>query len=152
MMVGTTLIQVQPLSAACTQKRAAENFGAMATLPPLASGASIVTAKALMWYSGSTPSTRSWGPRACSAAMACALAARLACVSITPLGLPVVPDVYISSAVEGASGTGVSTSPAGSTSVSGSTSSTGRWGITARTVGAQSAEASTSLQSLWSST
>jgi hypothetical protein len=36
--------------------------------------------------------------------MACALAARLRCVSITPLGMPVVPEVYISSATASGSG------------------------------------------------
>src|SRR5690606_24005987 len=34
----------------------------------------------------------------CSAAMARALASRFACVSTTPLGTPVVPDVYMSRA------------------------------------------------------
>ena len=48
-MVGTTLIQVQAQALACSQKRAAENFGGMARLPPWASGASMVTAKALIW-------------------------------------------------------------------------------------------------------
>ncbi len=48
MMVGTTLSQVQRFSTACAQKRAAEKRAAIATLPPCASGASIVTAKALM--------------------------------------------------------------------------------------------------------
>ena len=48
-MVGTTLIQVQCDSSACCQKRAAENLGGMAKLPPWANGESMVTAKALMW-------------------------------------------------------------------------------------------------------
>jgi len=47
-MVGTTLIQLQPVCAACSQKRPAENFGGIARLPPCASGASMVTQKALM--------------------------------------------------------------------------------------------------------
>ena len=109
MIVGTTLIQVQRDAIAWSQKRVAENRGAIATLPPEASGASIVTANALMWYSGSTPSTRSSADSACSAAIDSAFATRLACVSITPLGWPVVPEVYISSAVvsgDGGSGAG----------------------------------------------
>ena len=48
MMVGTTLIQVQRCSIACCQKAAAEKRGGITRLPPWASGASIVTAKALM--------------------------------------------------------------------------------------------------------
>ena len=48
-MVGTTLIQVQALPLACCQKLPAEKRGGMAKLPPWASGASMVTAKALMW-------------------------------------------------------------------------------------------------------
>ena len=48
-MVGTTLIQVHCACVACCQKRAAENFGGMARLPPCAKGASMVTAKALIW-------------------------------------------------------------------------------------------------------
>ena len=47
-IVGTTLTQVHCASTACVQKRAAEKRGAIARLPPWASGASIVTAKALM--------------------------------------------------------------------------------------------------------
>ncbi len=47
-MVGTTLSQVHCASRAWVQKRAAENFGVIARLPPCASCASIVTAKALM--------------------------------------------------------------------------------------------------------
>ena len=68
MIVGTTLSQVQPESSACDQKRAAENAAPSPRCRRCASGASIVTAKALMWYSGSTPSTRSAGVSACSAA------------------------------------------------------------------------------------
>ena len=49
MIVGTTLIQVQRMPTACSQNAAAENRGGIARLPPCASGASIVTAKALMW-------------------------------------------------------------------------------------------------------
>ena len=45
---GHTFSQVQWVAAACAQKRAAEKRGAMATLPPLASGVSMVTTKALM--------------------------------------------------------------------------------------------------------
>src|SRR6218665_3530180 len=60
-MVGTRLIQLHCVRAACSQKRPAENFGASARLPPCASGASMVTTRALMWYSGSTASTRSAG-------------------------------------------------------------------------------------------
>ena len=58
----------------------------------------MVTANALMWYSGKTASTRSCAVKACSALMDAALAARLACESKTPLGTPVVPEVYMSSA------------------------------------------------------
>ena len=49
MMVGTTLIQVQPDATACCQNEVAEKRGGMARLPPCASGLSIVTANALMW-------------------------------------------------------------------------------------------------------
>jgi len=47
-MVGTTLIQLHCVCVACSQKRPAENFGGIARLPPCASGASMVTVKALM--------------------------------------------------------------------------------------------------------
>ena len=47
-IVGTTLSQVQCVLAACAQKRAAEKRGGIARLPPCASGASMVTANALM--------------------------------------------------------------------------------------------------------
>src|SRR6218665_2043086 len=103
-MVGTRLIQLHCVRAACSQKRPAENFGASARLPPCASGASMVTTRALMWYSGSTASTRSAGESSCSALMACALTARVRCVSSTPLGWPVVPEVYISSATASGGG------------------------------------------------
>ena len=66
-----------------------------------------------MWYSGSTASTRSVGSSPCSALMAAALAARLAWVSITPLGRPVVPEVYISRANVSGAGAGASASAAG---------------------------------------
>ena len=48
MIVGTTLSQVQRDSIAWAQNCAAEKRGASARLPPCASGASMVTAKALM--------------------------------------------------------------------------------------------------------
>ena len=151
-MVGTTLIQVQALWLACSQKRAAENLGGIARLPPWDSGASMVTAKALMWYSGSTASTRSWARSACSALMAAALAARLAWVSITPLGCPVVPEVYISSAIASGSGTGRSASASSHSWWSGSLTSTpmlrGMSCSSARTEASQSGLTITRLQSL----
>ena len=159
-MVGTTLIQVQRDCVACCQKLPAENRGGMARLPPWASGASMVTAKALMWYSGSTASTRSRGERACSVLMDKALADRLAWVSITPLGTPVVPEVYMSRASASGLGSGRSVVALGKMSCAGSKSglhtksATGRASVasTARTRSAQSGLATTSLQSLCSST
>ena len=56
-MVGTTLIQVQPCRVTIGQKPAAENFAGMTRAPAWAIGASSVTPKALMWYSGSTAAT-----------------------------------------------------------------------------------------------
>ena len=112
----------------------------------------MVTAKALMWYSGSTPSTRSAGVSACSAPIASALAVRLACVSITPLGRPVVPEVYISKAVASGRGAGVVFALSGSTSVSWSTASTGARGESALTFSTHSPLARINLLSLWSST
>ena len=47
--MGTTLIQVQLEPVTSGQKRAAENFAGITSEPPCARGASIVTAKALMW-------------------------------------------------------------------------------------------------------
>ena len=48
MIVGTMLSQVQRRRIACDQNCAAEKRAAIATLPPFTSGASIVTANALM--------------------------------------------------------------------------------------------------------
>ena len=48
MIVGTTLSHVQPCLIAISQKPATENFGGITKLPPCTSGASIVTANALM--------------------------------------------------------------------------------------------------------
>ena len=48
-MVGTTLIQVHRAAATMGQNFPEENREGMTSEPPCASGASIVTANALMW-------------------------------------------------------------------------------------------------------
>ena len=48
----------------------------------------------MSWYSGSQLTNTSFGPALTAAPMARTLASRFACVSTTPLGLPVLPEVY----------------------------------------------------------
>ena len=49
MMVGTTLIQVQPNLHTSAQKVLAENLGAITSEPPWNSGVTSATTSALMW-------------------------------------------------------------------------------------------------------
>ena len=51
-----------------------------------------------MWYSGSTAMTRSAGVSSCTCETYSPPAITARCDSTTPLGLPVVPEVYIISA------------------------------------------------------
>ena len=66
-------------------------FGWKTTVEPSSSGSHIVPVKPNEWKNGRTPMNTSL----CSAGKACAsestLANTLACVSITPLGTPVLP-------------------------------------------------------------
>jgi len=48
----------------------------------------------MSWYSGSQLTNTSRGVASIACAIARMLASRLACVSTTPLGLPVLPEVY----------------------------------------------------------
>jgi hypothetical protein len=48
----------------------------------------------MSWYSGSQLTNTSLGVACTVGAMARMLASRLACVSATPFGLPVLPEVY----------------------------------------------------------
>ncbi|MCY1231705.1 hypothetical protein D9M68_620090 [compost metagenome] len=131
MMVGTTFSQVQPWRAMSCQNALAEKRIGITTEPPCTSGAIAVTTRPLMWYSGSVASTRSPAPSACSRLTLAPLAARLRWVSSTPLGVPVVPEVYISSAgwcgCGGARGAapGCSTGSAGKALASGAVTTTG---------------------------
>ena len=91
---------------------------AVTTVAPAASGAASVTTKPITWQNGGSASTTSRSVRP-SARWICSIAAlTLRCVSITPLGRPVVPLENGSSAsASGAGGGGAS--PVGSASRSG---------------------------------
>src|SRR5687767_7908309 len=109
MIVGTTLNQVQPCLASRSQNCDAEKRCGATTLPPCTIGPSVATIWPLMWYSGSDESTRSPAPSACACCTWSAPETTFLCVSRQPLGFPVVPEVYISSA--GSSSAGAAKSP-----------------------------------------
>ena len=97
-MVGTansTLARVSP--AACTRS-AAENFDRMCTVPPAISAA-CTPPRPCWWYSGSACTSTSSACHRQAAIAARIETASWRWVSGTPLGLPVVPEVYASSAV-----------------------------------------------------
>ena len=96
-MVGTANSTLAPVPAAACTRLSAENFDLMCTVPPAISAA-CTPPRPCWWYSGSACTSTS---SACH--RQAAIAARIETVSWrwvsgTPLGLPVVPEVYASSA------------------------------------------------------
>ena len=71
---------------------------AYATLAPTRSGHRKPAVHSKVWWSGSTESSRSRGPKAKVRATASTFESRLACESITPLARPMVPEVKITTA------------------------------------------------------
>ena len=96
-MVGTANSTVARVPTAACTRSAAENLDRMCTVPP-AIRAVCSPPSPCWWYSGSACTSTSSGCH-CQAAIAARIeTATWRWVSGTPLGLPVVPEVYASSA------------------------------------------------------
>src|SRR5512143_445428 len=98
MIVGTMLSHVGRWRSTSGHQLLTANRCGVTTLPPETNGVTVAIDWPLMWYSGSDDRQRSARVRPCQSATARPAASRFACDSSAPLGTPVVPDVYISSA------------------------------------------------------
>jgi hypothetical protein len=110
-IAGASHTVVTPDRSISSTTAAASKAGWMIVVAPTATRDVVVRSSAPTWYSGPHARPRSSRVKPNSTMWARFFQARLACVSITPLGRPVVPEVYMrrctSSGAVGAIGGGV---------------------------------------------
>ena len=97
-IVGTPKNIVAPCVAAASSTASGENCGTRTAAPPHNIAPCRPTPRPCTWKSGSASTSRSAAVQRHAMRTASLLASTLPCVSIAPLGVPVVPDVYTSNA------------------------------------------------------